>query len=140
MHVHMWAHRECGGHREHAIIEARSSVGPVIGGPPSIDVRVMFSIHGTCLWFTPHNFFAFDDTPILIEDPEGNKVRSLQIHPLISVITTLPHRTPRTPFRRVSASMTPDAVSHPPLPLGLRPTRGSDHPGVRPYYSNIHNY
>ena len=58
----------------------------------------MFSIHSTCLLFTPHNFFAFDDTPILIEDPEGNKVRSVQIHPLISVITILTQRKPRTPF------------------------------------------
>eukprot|EP00966_Prymnesium_polylepis_P031277 727309-Prymnesium_polylepis.1 len=36
------------------------------------------------------------------------------------IITTLPHRTPHTPFRRVAAPMTPVAVSHPPLPRGTR--------------------
>eukprot|EP00966_Prymnesium_polylepis_P253794 5865862-Prymnesium_polylepis.1 len=32
----MWAVEsvDCGGHREHTIIVARSSVGPVTGGPP----------------------------------------------------------------------------------------------------------
>eukprot|EP00966_Prymnesium_polylepis_P121422 2806113-Prymnesium_polylepis.1 len=43
---------------------------------------------------TPYKFFALDDTPMLIEDSEGNMVRSLQIHPLISVITILEGLTP----------------------------------------------
>eukprot|EP00966_Prymnesium_polylepis_P251119 5806185-Prymnesium_polylepis.1 len=66
----------------------------------------------------PYISLVFDDKPILIEDPEGSKVRSVQIHPLVSVITTLSHRIPHTRFRRVAAPMNPVAVSHPPLPRG----------------------
>ena len=42
----------------------------------------------------PYNFFAFGDTPILIEDPEGNKVRSLGKNPLSIISVSVSPRYP----------------------------------------------
>ena len=73
---------------------------------------VQSPMHGTTF-----NSLPFDDTPILTEDPEGNMVRSVQIHPLISVITILIHRNQGALFSRVCGSITPVAVSPSPLPI-----------------------
>eukprot|EP00966_Prymnesium_polylepis_P217141 5025483-Prymnesium_polylepis.1 len=51
--------------------------------------------------------------------------RSLQIHPLISIITILPHRTPRAPFSRVRGSITPVVVSPPATPPCHAPNLGA---------------
>eukprot|EP00966_Prymnesium_polylepis_P084518 1956835-Prymnesium_polylepis.1 len=66
--------------------------------------------------------FAFDDTTLLIEDPEGNKLRSLQINPLIESALSprypTEHRIPCTPFLARPRPMTPVAASRPSLPRG----------------------
>eukprot|EP00966_Prymnesium_polylepis_P260706 6021971-Prymnesium_polylepis.1 len=67
-----------------------------------------------------------DDTPcILIEDPEGNMMRSVQIHPLISAVTILTNRNQGVPFSRARGSITPVAVSPSPLPRDCASYAGS---------------
>eukprot|EP00966_Prymnesium_polylepis_P224356 5189686-Prymnesium_polylepis.1 len=60
---------------------------------------------------------------MLTKDPEGNMMRPLQIHPLISVITILMQRNARTPFLRERGCITPVAVSPSPLPREKSATR-----------------
>ena len=77
----------------------------------------------------PYNFFAFGDTPILIEDPEGNKVRSIQIHSCIICITTFLHRTPTRNQVAPLYSNTPVTLDPPSLPRvpGFLPISGKSH-------------